>query len=412
MNAWQITLKDLRLLARDRRTLSILIILPLTFIAILGSSTGQLFGTQAKNRTVRVGVANEDASDLSYKILGELLKIKGLQITEFPNRTEGRSVLAESKIDVLLIIGPEYARRVNQLELRDLFNIDEGRLRNRLQSLDMSVEAGSFLANAADIVRALVFSFATQTTAPTVMKNTDPVLATRILRQAKRAADENADALEQDVTPADVPPPKSMANIVYQVVVPSYTVLFTFFILHFMARSFISERDLGTLNRLRMAPVTRSGLMVGKTIPFLVISVVQSILLFIFGKILFGMSWGSQPWLLLPVIFGTSLSATSLGLLIAAVVRTDSQVSAYGNFLVLTMAGISGCFMPRDWLSPMMQQVGLVTPHAWALIAYNQVLNAATPDLHEIGRCCAVLLGFSLAFFAVALWRFRDIEPQ
>src|SRR5262245_53417449 len=117
MNAWQITVKDLRLLVRDRRTLSVLIILPLTFIAILGSSTGQLFGTQVKDRTVRVGVAIEDSSDLSYKILGELQKIKGLQITEFPNRTEGRSVLAESKIDVLLIIGPEYAKRVNQLEL-------------------------------------------------------------------------------------------------------------------------------------------------------------------------------------------------------------------------------------------------------------------------------------------------------
>lgn len=37
---WDITWKDLRLLARDRRALIMLLVLPLMFIAILGMSTG------------------------------------------------------------------------------------------------------------------------------------------------------------------------------------------------------------------------------------------------------------------------------------------------------------------------------------------------------------------------------------
>src|SRR5262249_34929173 len=118
-----------------------------------------------------------------------------------------------------------------------------------------------------------------------------------------------------------------------------------------------------------------------------------------------------EPWLLLPVMVCTSLAATSLGLMVSTVVRTESQVSAYGNFLVLTMAGISGCMMPRAWQPELMQQVGLVTPHAWALIAYDQLLSRTTaPDLSVVLKSCQVLLAFALGFFAVGWWRFRELE--
>jgi ABC-2 type transport system permease protein len=186
--------------------------------------------------------------------------------------------------------------------------------------------------------------------------------------------------------------------------------MFVFFIVNFMARSFIGERDMGTLNRLRMAPISRPGMMIGKTVPFLVISLVQTALLFLAGKLLFKMSWGPEPWLLLPVMFCTSLAATSLGLMVATLVRTEAQVSAYGNFLVLTMAGISGCMMPRTWQPELMQQVGLVTPHAWALIAYEQILSRENPELSVVWRSCEILLAFAGGFFAVGWWRARDLD--
>ena len=53
MNAWRITGKDLKLLIRDRRTLFVLVALPLAFITILGLSTGQLFSQREKARKVR-----------------------------------------------------------------------------------------------------------------------------------------------------------------------------------------------------------------------------------------------------------------------------------------------------------------------------------------------------------------------
>jgi ABC-2 type transport system permease protein len=186
--------------------------------------------------------------------------------------------------------------------------------------------------------------------------------------------------------------------------------MFVFFLVNIMARSFLGERSLGTLRRLQMAPIRSSDVLLGKTVPFFVVSLIQTGLLFLAGRLLFGMSWGHRPLLLIPVIVCTSLAATMLGLLTATLVKTDSQVSAYANIVVITMAGISGCFMPREWLPEVMQQVSLATPHAWALMAYDQLLSREFVDLRLVGQCCLALLGFAVVFFTLGWCRFRTVD--
>jgi ABC-2 type transport system permease protein len=408
MNASQITRKDLLLLYRDRRTLSVLVALPLAFISILGLSTGELFSQGQKARTVRVAVVDAAQSPLSEKIINKMQDLKALEVSKCSDLATARKELAEEQSDVLLFIGKEYDERVAALELWDLFHIEEGQLQYGLRSLDIQVESGSFLANASDRVQALVFSFAVQTIPQTVLEKSPKTKASiaRAIGESRRRIEERL----AQAGPRFVDVPQKSTNIVYQILVPSYTVMFVFFIVNFMARSFIGERDMGTLNRLRLAPITRPGLMIGKTVPFLVISLVQTALLFLAGKLLFGMSWGPEPWLLLPVMLCTSLAATSLGLMVATLVRTEAQVSAYGNFLVLTMAGISGCMMPRNWQPELMQKVGLITPHAWALIAYNQILSRPIPEFSVVLKSCEMLLAFAAAFFAVGWWRARELD--
>jgi ABC-2 type transport system permease protein len=408
MHAWNITKKDARLLIRDRRTLFSLVALPLLFITILGLSAGQIYSDKEKARKMRVGVVDESSSSLSSNLITEVVKLEALEVVDLPDREQAREALADGKIDVLAIIGPRYQELVEQLDTGDLFFTDTGKLSGRLRSLDIEVQSGAFLASAAEIVEQLVFAFAVRTIAPDVLQAHDPQLARKFFLKAKRAAVRNRDDGE---SPAAAPvATKSRSDVIYAYLVPSYTVMFVFFIIQLMARSLIGERDTGTLGRLLGVPVARTGLMVGKAIPFLMISLVQTALLFLAGKFLFHMSWGMHPWMLVPVMVVTSLAATALGLVVATAVRTDSQVTAYANFLVLILAGISGCLMPRSWQPELMQQLGLVTPHAWALIAYDHLLSRDIPNLHVVWNCCAVLGGFAVTFFAVAWWRFRSLD--
>lgn len=408
MSAWQITKKDLLLLLRDLRTLFVLVALPLLFISILGFSAGQLFSEKEKSKKMRLGVVNEDTSELSQTLIEEVVKLGALDVTELKGRDHAKELLADGKIEVLVFIGPEYHTLVENLDLGDLFFVEDGKLAGRLRSLDIQVFAGPFLLNAAEIAQELVFAFAVRTIAPDVLRAREPQLATKLILKAKVAARQHEH--QQATARAAVVTSRSRSDVVYQFLVPSYTVMFVFFIVNFMARSLIGERDTGTLGRLLVAPVTRVGLMAGKTIPFLLVSLVQTVLLFLTGRGLFHMSWGDHPWMLVPVMVCTSLAATALGLLVATVVRTDSQVSAYGNFLVLTLAGLSGCLMPRSWQPEVMQEVGLFTPHAWALIAYDHLLNRDVPNLPVVWHCCEMLLCFAGVFFIAAWIRFRTLE--
>ncbi len=324
---------------------------------------------------------------------------------DLPDRESAKELLADAKVDVVAFIGPRYHELVARLDTGDIVFTESGKLSGGLRNLDIEVQAGSFLASAAQVVETVVFAFALRTIAPEVMRANDPKLALKLFVNARRSAREQNDNEQSNAEPVAT---KSRADVIYEYLVPSYTVMFVFFIVNLMARCLLGERDTGTLNRMLSGPVTRRQLMLGKTVPFLAISIVQTILLLLAGKVFFHMSWGGHPWMLVPVLISTSLAATALGLLIATSVRTDAQVTSYSNFVVLIMAGVSGCLMPRSWQPELMQQLGLATPHAWALIAYEHLLSRDTPNLHVVWNCCAVMCGFAVTFFAVAWWQFRS----
>jgi ABC-type multidrug transport system permease subunit len=121
------------------------------------------------------------------------------------------------------------------------------------------------------------------------------------------------------------------------------------------------------------------------------------------------MSWGAEPGLLIPVVVSTSLAAVGLAMLVAGLARTETQVAVYGTLLVLVLAGISGSMLPREMMPDEMRQLSRLTPHAWALDAYSQLLNpdTTTPDLAIVLTACGVLTAFGLGFLGLAWWKMR-----
>ena len=461
MSVWNITAKDLFLLLRDRRTFAMLLLLPLVFIVIIGLTTGQLLGWKSSNQILKIAILDNTnyqaigsaeflktdqtpnpeplskaerqrerrvAKHLVAETFNGIQRTSGLEIravsdwaarqdsarAEDANGLEaiGRRLLADGEINALLIFQPNFYRRVYHLEPESTSASEEqakpdARF-NRLGIEVVNRDPGSSAASAVSAIIGL-----------NVMDVLYPLI---ICRSQNATVVERASARYREYCgPVDAmattPPPDFLDPIateqstgggsIYDELVPAYTVMFVFFLVNIMARSFLTERELGTLRRLRIAPISETSILLGKTIPFLIISLIQTIILFGAGRLLFDMSWGGHPAMLLPIIFATSAAATGLGLLIATLVKSDSQVSAYATTAVIVLAGISGCFMPRQWLPELMQQISLATPHAWALIAYDELLNQAVPDLAQVWRCAGMLLLFAVAFFIAGAWRFK-----
>jgi ABC-type multidrug transport system permease subunit len=191
----------------------------------------------------------------------------------------------------------------------------------------------------------------------------------------------------------------------YQLLVPSYLVMFAFFLVLTVGWLFVAERRQGTMLRLMAAPLTRGQILIGKLLPCLAVSLFQGFFLLLAGKLLFAMSWGPDPGWLVPLVAATSLAAMGLAMLVAALARTETQVAIYGTLLVLVLAGLSGGMMgDRSLMPEAMRQLSLVTPHAWALDAYRQLLTSAQPNLTLVLHACLVLGAFGVGFLSLAWW--------
>src|SRR5580765_4228010 len=107
MNAWKITLKDLRLLVRDRRTLFILVALPLIFITILGLSTGQFLTMQDKNQLIQIAIVNEDPGEVAAQFAEHLRRKAGMDAKLVVNREEAVGKLETGTFMAVISIGPK-----------------------------------------------------------------------------------------------------------------------------------------------------------------------------------------------------------------------------------------------------------------------------------------------------------------
>jgi ABC-type multidrug transport system permease subunit len=205
----------------------------------------------------------------------------------------------------------------------------------------------------------------------------------------------------------------------YQVLVPSYTVMFAFFLVLVVGGVFVTERRQGTLKRLRAAPLSRAQVLLGKLLPCFLVSVAQGLFLLAAGRLLFGLHWGPDAWplwlqtaWLLPVVLCTSLAAMGLALLVAAVARTEVQVAIYGALPVLVLSLIGGCVLPRELMPEQTQALALLTPQGWALDAYRELLDASKdylPNTAVVLRSCGMLVVFGAGFLAAA-WGLLRLE--
>lgn len=403
--AWDLTRKDLKLLSRDRRAVALLLFLPLAFIAILGMTTGQFLTRSNESRRLTIVVVKQTDDPLAAKFVTDLERNRSIDVSTASDLPAARQSVERGQATIGLVIGADFAERVDALDIGDILNSRQGPLAAGLPALDLQILSRPATLTDAALLDRLIFAEALRSILPTVASKN--AIARRWVKSPEEEAGGTTENTEDAVAPEVHPSGETQGQAVYRILVPGFTVMFVFFLVNIMARSFIAERDLGTLRRLRLAPLSTVDLLLGKTISFFLVSLAQCGLLFFCGRLLFGMSWGPSPVWLIPAIVSTSLAATSLGLLLATVVKTDQQVSAYGTSLVLILGGISGCFLPREWLPPLMKSLSLATPHAWALSAFDAVLAHESVDGLRVLQCCGGLALFAAVFFGLGVWRFR-----
>jgi ABC-type multidrug transport system permease subunit len=168
--------------------------------------------------------------------------------------------------------------------------------------------------------------------------------------------------------------------------VPGFAVTFLLIgMLMGVSMAIVDEREWGTLARLRSTPSPFAATFVGKLLARFGVGVVQMVVLFAAGSILFGVSLGKNPLALLMPIAAISFAGAGLGILAASAAPTRDAVLPIGTIVVMTIAAIGGCWWPLDFEPAWMQRAALAVPTTWAMRSFNDLMIRGLPAASVIG---------------------------
>jgi ABC-2 type transport system permease protein len=89
-----------------------------------------------------------------------------------------------------------------------------------------------------------------------------------------------------------------------------------------------------------------------------------------------------------------------------SVFSNDEQASGVGVMASIGLAALGGCMFPLELFSETMQMVAHITPHAWAIDAFSELIRHGGGTVDILGEL-GVLALYAVVLFSLAAWRLR-----
>jgi len=409
--ALRVARKDIKVFLKERGTLLYLFVVPIVFIVGFSAATGVQRDPQLK--AISLPVVNLDAgSGASLALLDALDQGDGIQC-ELYDEAQAKALLERKKIERVLTIPANYAvdlQAGQPVTLRLVNGPDASATKSEAvhrvvtgvaADLSLQTQLISSFRQMADMQAAA---------SPDQQAFTAEIIVEQAQSQFERSRTEPLLSVEERWPQHLLEKDEDEINPL-SVNVPGFAVLFIFLTAQTTAQSIYEEKRVGSWRRLLAAPISRATILVGKMAPNFVTGLVQTVVLFGAGALLspalgFGsLTLGTDPLALVLVCLVVLLCSTSLGVLIAAVARTEGQISGLSQVVLWTF-GFAGIWLDRIPLASPFDTISKLIPHYWANVAF-QDLFIRGQGLADIMPNLLALSGFTAAFLAIGLWRFR-----
>lgn len=171
--------------------------------------------------------------------------------------------------------------------------------------------------------------------------------------------------------------------------------------------SIVSEKESGTMNLLLVSPVRPRVIILGKLVPYFLLSCILLALMLVLSYTVLGLPFSVS---IVPVI-GISLLyvvlALALGLLVSTMAST--QVSALlvsGVVFMIPVVMLSGMIFPVENMPVLLQGVSCLIPARWYISAMR-VLMIQQLSVGHVGTEILVLTGMTAAVLALAIKKFN-----
>ncbi|HET7325088.1 MAG TPA: ABC transporter permease [Halococcus sp.] len=178
-----------------------------------------------------------------------------------------------------------------------------------------------------------------------------------------------------------------------QRVAPILLGVFVFVLTYLLtAIGFLRERTAGTLERVLVAPVSHTGVVLGYVLGFGVLATVQSAVLLGAGVYFLGVEFEHGVALFFLIEILGALTALGLGILLSVFAHNEFQVMQFVPVVIAPQAILGGVFVPIEALPVYLELPARVMPVTYILQGMNYVVlgMGETTDLWlAVGVLCA-----------------------
>jgi ABC-2 type transport system permease protein len=173
------------------------------------------------------------------------------------------------------------------------------------------------------------------------------------------------------------------------------------------AITLVNWRHSKLLRRLRLAPVSTGSVVLARVGVSLVVALIQlAVFLLIATTPYFGLKLTSAWWMAIPVLLCGTLAFMSIGLLVGSFAKTQQAATAIANLVILPMAFLGGAFIPLDFAPNWLRDASYVMPLRYLVTGMQDVMargegpGAALPAI-------GILLGLTVVLTLIAVRVFR-----
>jgi drug efflux transport system permease protein len=357
---WALVQKELIQMARDRRTLLLLIIGTVAELLLFAAAV------HTDVNHLAMVVADQSLSSAGRQYLDAFVTTGQFDVIErVQNEADLRQTINAGRAAVGLLIPPDFANRVARGDATVLMLID-----------------GSS-------------AFTSQS--------------------AYRAASAISQQYAVSLTRQSVPPLTADLQVLYNpdirdlwFITPAFiAVLFQAVAMNLTALAVVRERERGTIEALLVTPVRPVELMLAKTIPNLLVVFVDAMLLWLVATFGLGVPFRGNPLVFVVLSLMTAGCGLAMGLLISTVVQTQNQAVQLGVMVNLGGLFLAGLMFPTYGLPPLLRPLSFLFPTTYFIqIARGMFLKGI--GLTELWPQSLALLALLVLSLAAASRLFRQ----
>jgi ABC-2 type transport system permease protein len=363
-----ITKKEFKHLFRDIRMLLILLLFPVFLLGIFG------YAVNFDVHHIKIVVYDEEKSEASREFISSLTKSTYFDLVGYiTNDFQIKEILDKKKAQCVVVIPKDFSRKFysgHEAKIQFLIDGVDGNSANIIQFYSMAATQSLNAKLTTEVLsRAGIKSFIPVDFRPIFWFNPD-LKSTRFF----------------------IPGLIAMILIITAAVSVSL--------------SLVREKERGTIEQINVSSIRSSELLIGKTLPYVLLALVNAAMILLAGYILFDVVIkGSYSLLFLSTLIFL-VASTSIGILVSVI--SDSQQIAFSVATMVTLLPsfiLSGFVFPIDSMPPIIQVITNITPAKFfinvlrAIILRGVGVFAIWDQLLYLILYASVLLGAAIIIY-------------